>query len=148
MKIIALVGESNSGKTSTIKILADLLLSSKCGGTLVDITDKKRQRSCIDEVKMKSCGDTLASSYKGDITIKIKWNNQLIGITSFGDDVKSIKSKFEILSDCDVFVCGAHPFDATIAYINSIPSTTTICINKVKNAYDDSRVAETILKAM
>ena len=148
MKIIVLVGESNSGKTSTIKVLADLLLSNKYGGVLVNINDKKRQRSCIDEVKMKSCGGSLASNYKGDITIKIKWNNQLIGITSFGDDVKSIKSKYEILSDCDVFICGAHPSDATIAYVNSIPSAETICINKVKNAYDDSHVAETILKAI
>ena len=148
MKIIVLVGKPNSGKTNTIKVLADLLLSNQHCGVLFNISDKKRQRSCIDEAKMKSCGGSLASNYKGDITIKIKWNNQLIGITSFGDDVKSIKSKYEILSDCDVFICGAHPSDGTIAYVNSIPSTATICINKAKNAYDDSRVAETILKAM
>ncbi len=148
MKIITLVGRTNSGKTSTIKLLADLLLSNPYGGVLEKISDKKRQRSCIDKEKLKSCGGSLASNYKGDITIKIKWNDLLIGITSFGDDVKSINSKYDILSDCDVFICGAHPSDNTIVYVNSIPSSATICINKAKNAYDDNRVAADILKAI
>ena len=148
MKIIVLVGESNSGKTSTIKVLADLLLSCKYGGVLVNISDKKRQRSCIDEVKMKSCGGSLASSYKGDITIKIKWNHLLIGITSFGDDVKSIESKYEILSDCDVFICGAHPVGDTIDYVNRISVGKLTSLRKAKNKYDDAAVAASIVSAI
>lgn len=145
MKIIMLKGLSNSGKTTTIKLLANLLLSKK--GKFINICKKNKQRSCIDQTKFTKCGGDFLK-YKGDITIKINWNNQIIGITSFGDDVNSIRGKYEILSDCDVFICGVHPSDDTIEYVNSIPSTATICINKAKNAYDDSVVAETILKAI
>lgn len=142
MKIITLVGPPNSGKTATIKELAHLLLQQ--GGKLCDIAPKNHQRSCITAAKLKLCGGDI-KKYKGDITILIDLNGQKIGITSFGDDEKSIKSKYELFLDCDVFVSASHPIGGTIDYIESIVGTSKHIIEiKNKNAYDDSAVAHKI----
>ena len=122
MKIITLVGGSNSGKTSSIKLLANemLKMSEQIGEPqFLDNYKKNGQRSCIDQSKLKKCsGDLLL--HNGDITIKFKWKGITIGITSFGDDVHAIKTKFELFKGCDMFLSAAHPDDETIEYIQSI----------------------------
>lgn len=127
MKIITLVGRPNSGKTSSIKMLSNemLRMSRQSGQPNVLFNYPKQcQRSCIDQTKLNLCnGDLL--QYKGDITIKFEWKGKTIGITSFGDDVSSIKTKFEIFKDCDIFLSAAHPDDDTMKYINLIAKGNT-----------------------
>lgn len=122
MKVITLIGRSDSGKTSSIKMLVNEMLNmGKRVGDPELMCDykKKGQRSCIDQNKLKKCNGNLLQ-YKGDITIKFKWKGKSIGITSFGDDAHSIATKFDLFRDCDVFISAAHPDDDTIKYINSI----------------------------
>lgn len=122
MIFITLLGKQDSGKTTSIKMLANELLrlgNATQNPQFIDNYPKQYQRSCIDQQKLQKCGNDLLN-HKGDITIKFKWNGKNIGITSFGDDPDSIKTKYDLFGDCDIFVSAAHPDDATIKYIKTI----------------------------
>ena len=122
MIFVTLVGNQDTGKTTSIKMLANELLRLGNGTQnpkFIDNYPKQRQRSCINQQKLQRCGNDLLN-HTGDITIKFEWNGKTIGITSLGDDVHSIETKFEIFKDCDIFVSAAHPDDATIKYVNTI----------------------------
>lgn len=135
MIFITLVGKQDTGKTTSIKMLANELLRLEKKTKNLHLKDnyfKQRQRSCIDQQKLLKYGMDLLN-YTGDITIKFEWNSKSIGITSFGDDVHSIKTKYDIFKDCDIFVSAALPDDATINYIKAIVQNGThihIVINK------------------
>jgi len=88
--IIALKGRSNSGKTTSIRILHQLLL--KNGFMLV--------RSNFD----KNASDFLSIFSK---------NGKLIGVTSVGDTYDLVKGRLRemIDEDCDVCVCACRSYD-------------------------------------
>lgn len=144
MKIIVLSGKPNSGKTTTLKLLANDLLKN---GTLIVGYPKNHQCSCIDHEKLAKCGGNI-NNYKGDITIVIKVNGKTVCITSFGDYVACIESKIKIFLgiECDVIITAAHPDDNTIAYVRSLKGNgVTYCeVPKEKNKYDDESIVSYI----
>ena len=133
MKFVALIGSSNTGKTTSIKMLAHemLALGGQVGEpTMIPIQNKNNQRSCIDSGKLSKCNYDIRK-HKGDITILFRWGRKHILITSFGDDESSIKTKFDLIqknqiaNDDVIFLSAAHTNDETIKYINKIAYGST-----------------------
>lgn len=148
MKIIVSSGESNSGKTTTLKLLASELL--KKGKLIVDYP-KNHQCSCIDNEKLAKCGGDI-KNYNGDITAVIEVDGKIVGISSFGDYVACIESKMKIFLGipCDVIITAAHPNDDTILYVRSLKgSGVTYCeLLKEKGKKDDSDIVAKIISLL
>lgn len=88
--IIALRGKGNSGKTTTIRILHDLLLTN--GYTQV------RSNFRIDS---------------GDFIAIFKKKNKLVGVTSSGDTYDLVHDRLQEMvdEDCKICVCACRTFD-------------------------------------
>lgn len=121
MKVITLIGKSDSGKTTTLKkLILELCLNR--GAIIQDIQGTGRYSTFITPNKVTP--NTL-SHYMGqhpDVTIVIKYNNQLIGITTVGDGWNLIKEQFDRMGCCDVMICACHNnqkvFDSIFEYKN------------------------------
>lgn len=94
MKIFALQGSSNSGKTTTLLKLIDLLLED---GAIIRKDLKKRK-----------CKDS---------TLILKYRNCQIGITSLGDTKENLLSLFSNAGHCRLCVCACRSKGETVATI-------------------------------
>lgn len=88
--IIALRGKGNSGKSTTIRILHDLILSNG-----------------YQQISSNFRGDG------GDFTAIFSKKGKLIGVTSSGDTYDLVHDHLQELvsSDCDICVCACRTFD-------------------------------------
>ncbi len=123
MKAITLLGTSNKGKTDTLKKFIKLLLANKAECKAIEgvsripsfITPKRLDR--IDKYN--------------DISIKVAFMNRCIGITTHGDRVDILKDKFNLLSNCDYFICASHPDHETLSYVIEVDTKhSPIVINQ------------------
>lgn len=112
MKIIGLIGKSNSGKTSALKYLMTKILEQKG----VEVLYSSWRRSAITPEELVKTIINNWGTPKGNIhnlTIAVKYKGKIIGITSFGDSLKyeiipAIEKIINKCGGCDIFVCGRH----------------------------------------
>lgn len=110
MKVIGLIGKSNSGKTSALKYLMIKILEQE--GIEVLYTSY-RYKSITPENLIKKIRERWGEKRIGDLTIAVRYKNKIIGVTSYGDSSKSqiLPAPDTILNKCDgcdIFVCGRH----------------------------------------
>ncbi len=110
MKVIGLFGKSNSGKTSALKFLMIKILEQE--GIEVLYTSY-RYKSITPENLIKKIRERWGKERIGDLTIAVRYKNKIIGVTSYGDSLKSqiLPAADTILNKCggcDIFVCGRH----------------------------------------
>lgn len=112
MKVIGLIGKSNSGKTSALKYLMIKILEQE--GIEVLYTSY-RYKSITPENLIKKIRERWITEKQGigDLTIAVRYKNKIIGVTSYGDSLKSqiLPAADTILNKCggcDIFVCGRH----------------------------------------
>ena len=117
MRICVLMGPSNVGKTETIQKIAKYFSNNK-------------KASCIFCNKDKNS--------KNDMICVYEYNNQLIGIISFGDYEDGIKEAYnEIIArvkSVDYLICVSRTKENTIKYIKTLSSS----IIKIKKSYLDT----------
>ena len=97
MKILALFGRGNKGKTKTINILIDKYLAIY--GKVISVQYHGEDKCCVIEYK----------------------NKKLI-VTTRGDDVRCLKEDFETNyePDVDIFICATRSKGETHNYIRSL----------------------------
>ena len=90
MNIIALKGKGNSGKSTTIRLLHDLLIA--------------------DDYEVVN---TNFESLGGDFRTVFSKNGKIIGITSSGDTFDLVRNNLKILVDleCNICVCACRSYD-------------------------------------
>lgn len=110
MKIIGLIGKSNSGKTSSLKysILQMLNLDEikiLYSSRLFSNNPKQLKENILDNWQTET-------GHIRDITVLLEYKEKKICITTYGDSLKDILSALNTIikrSDgCDIFVCGRH----------------------------------------
>lgn len=112
MKVIGLIGKSNSGKTSALKYLMIKILEQKG----VEVLYSSWHRSAITPEEL---GNSIMHNWdtpKGSIrnlTIAVKYKDKIVGVTSFGDSLKyeiipALEKTIDKCGGCDIFVCGRH----------------------------------------
>lgn len=112
MKIIGLIGKTNSGKTSALKYLMIKILEQKG----VEVLYSSWHRSAITSEEL---AETIINNWdtpKGNIhnlTIAVKYKDKIVGVTSFGDSLKyeiipTLEKIIDKCGGCDIFVCGRH----------------------------------------
>lgn len=110
MKIIGLIGKSNSGKTSSLKYsilqMLDLneikiLYSSR----LFSDNPKQLKENILDNWQTET-------GHIRDITVFFEYKEKKICVTTYGDSLKDILSALNTIikrfDSCDIFVCGRH----------------------------------------
>lgn len=113
MKIIALQGRGNSGKTTTIKMLPDILIANG----FKQIRNKRK-------------------NYGADFLDFYDDGNKKIGITSSGDTFDLVNKRLNdlITENCDVCICDYRTADRkpprTIAATKNFPSYKTEFVAK------------------
>lgn len=110
MKIIGLIGKSNSGKTSSLKYsilqMLDLneiiiLYSSR----LFSDNPKQLKENILDNWQTET-------GHIRDITVFFEYKEKKICVTTYGDSLKDILSALNTIikrfDGCDIFVCSRH----------------------------------------
>ena len=101
-KVIVLWGNGNCGKTTTIKIVIDLLKQS--GGK-----------------------ETVLQQGKKDVTSVINWNGKTIGICTVGDARTCQEQAYNLLGkNCDVYIFTSRSKGETVKFIFDNFSNTPI----------------------
>ena len=95
MKILVLYGRSNVGKTGTLLKLMDILHLKG------SVAKTQPYLSSIDKTEI------------------IIYNGKRIGITSRGDDKKTLEKSFIDMGECDLYICASRTKGETINYINA-----------------------------
>ncbi len=104
MKVIALQGRGNSGKTQTISILIDMILEhTECSDGKIELLSPK-ERLCFYD---KEC----VFSYFG----------QKVAITTLGDDENGLNEwlkrvDFEF-GEADIYICACHTRGKTLDFL-------------------------------
>lgn len=96
MKIIALTGISNSGKTLTLRMVYDFLQKNKTN------TIKPFDRKWGIERRGV-----------------FKYNGKTVGITTRGDTEDILNEDFTWMGKCDIYVCACHPSGKTIKFVKN-----------------------------
>ncbi len=110
MKIIGLIGKSNSGKTSSLKHLIlnmldldeiKILYSSR----LFSNNPKQLKDNILDNWETET-------GHIRDITVLLEYKGEKICITTYGDSLNDIlhalNKVMKRFGGCDIFVCGRH----------------------------------------
>ncbi len=113
--IIALRGKGNSGKTTTIRILHDLLLTNDYA--------EVRSNFRVDG---------------GDFITIFRKRNKLVGVTSSGDTYDLVHSRLQEMvdRDCKICVCACRTFDR-------VPPGTNAAILEFQN-YANEFIEKTV----
>lgn len=122
--IIALRGRGNSGKSSTIRMLYDLLLQNRYG--------------LISSNFNATGGDYLAVFSK---------NGKFIGVTSSGDTYDLVHDNLEVLvnSNCTICVCACRTYDrippGTNAAIIEFTNYSNLFVDKTVDGNEATQAA-------
>ena len=136
-KIIVLIGKADSGKTATLRRLI-YELAGENRENLQDLQEGHRYPTFISQRNI----DKLAT-HKGDICVKVEYEDITIGISSAGDSVWQIESKFELLKECDVFICASRAGGGTSEYIEKLAAKYSLtAIYKVRCIKEGDAAAE------
>ena len=125
MKFIVLVGKGEKGKTTTLKEVIRKLIEGGARGTVASQNNFKG---------MKTTDDIDVVLEKGDVSVELTYNNQKIGITTFGDNRGSIEEKIVIFirDNCDCIICASRPSGTSNSYIQELESNPNYQIRKVQ----------------
>lgn len=147
MKIIGLIGKSNSGKTSSLKHLIlnmldldeiKILYSSR----LFSNNPKRLKENILDNWQTET-------GHIKDITVLLEYKGKKIGITTYGDSLNDILSALNTIikrfDGCDIFVCSRHEnnsleeefYDYNIDKFYSIPKERA----SSEGNYDDENIS-------
>ncbi len=90
MKVIALKGLGNTGKTTTIKLLCDLYLNSPS--------------SVFSSCSFTRLPGDSKSDYKRIYSLSTATKTYKVGVCSEGDTAKSLKDTFNSFKNCDIAI--------------------------------------------
>lgn len=100
LKIIALYGSSNTGKTATLKELIDKMLDNNYSIVNEDKRDYATEdRCCV-----------------------LEYMGKKIGITSAGDDTGILEKAFDFMIgyNCDLYICATHNKGKTVKFVEKL----------------------------
>ena len=109
MKVLALFGRGNQGKSTTINILIDLLQQD--GANILKPKDFPSKRS-----KDRWC--------------VMQYQDKIVGITTRGDGATELKKDFEHFANCDICVGAARTHGGTWDFLRSLKAETLLRLGK------------------
>lgn len=112
--IVALQGTADSGKTTTLNLLLNLMVCEY--GEPKEIFD--RQGGIVELQRDIAIGDIHDRSWLFEININDV--SKRIGITTLGDDPLNIIRKFKKFGKCDLYVCAIHTFGDTVELVKKL----------------------------
>lgn len=129
MKIIVLSGESNSGKTTTLKQLIAYLCG--CGDWTI-----KPYSTCALHSMIRSISELRDLPKEKDATAVLERDGRKIGISTYGDDRYTIENKVEFFEKekCECAVIGSRPDGSSMSYVKELEerkSYNVTIINKL-----------------
>ncbi len=146
MKIIGLIGKSNSGKTSSLKYLIlnlldldeiRILYSSRWFSN----EPKQLKENILDDWQTET-------GHIRDITVLLEYKGKKICVTTYGDSLKDIISALnkiiEKFGGCDIFVCGRHANNSLEEEFYDYNVDKFYTFNKYRASSDKNYAAENI----
>ncbi len=120
MKVIALQGTADSGKTSTLKKLIALLCSE---GHPLACGKKKKAYANIPELAIRLKED-------GDLWVILNYHNKIVAVTTEGDEWPVIDATINKIQEVattqglniDVLICAIHSGDKMLNQLKSLYS--------------------------
>lgn len=110
MEIIALQGIAKSGKTTTLTMLHDLMVSN-------------------------GYVETYISKGKKDFCCVLQKNDRKIGLTTRGDSIADLNQDYKnVLTNepnIDTFICAIHTYGGTVNFVNQNPNNAYRIFGKI-----------------
>lgn len=121
MKIVALWGKSNVGKTTTIKKLLVKVLDKYGNDCLRDPSHHISRQSLTEELQRERFAKPLNSrSPIRNVYTKVEIDGCLIGITTAGDSKETLEEAFKTFGDCELCFCATHVRGDTVEYVKQL----------------------------
>lgn len=97
LRIIALYGRSNTGKTGTLKQLIDKMRNSN----------------------FKDIGEYKIQEAEDDLCCVLEYLGKKIGITTLGDGTDVLEDAFDFMTryNCDLYICATHTKGKTVKFV-------------------------------
>lgn len=134
MEVIALIGRSDSGKTTTLKKLIFELCINR-GAIIQNVQGMGR---CSTFITPKRVVQNALDKYMNqhlDVTIVIEYNNKRIGITTIGDGWELIKEQFDRMGICDVLICACHNNQKVLNAMSKYKNLQGCSITSIEKIY-------------
>ncbi len=139
MKVIALQGTHDSGKTTTLKIFITSLLAK---ANLVAFGHKSQVQ------QQNSWLANRMVSNKQDLWVLIEYHEKLIGITTEGDYWPDIDSSYNTICDVmknkgyskkvpDVYICAIHTGNSMLNHVKSLDVNTHVVTQYAVDTVDE-----------
>ena len=126
MKFIILVGKDNSGKTTALKKVIDNLIAK--GAKIVNNPAFNKFGSYVNSTSQ------LPVPQQNEITILLKYEEKLIGITTYGDTKYVLDTKIDLFISvgCTHIICGSHPVGSSVhTYLESTARKNNVKLTEV-----------------
>lgn len=126
MKFIVLVGKDNTGKTTALKKVIDNLIVK--GAKIVNNPAFNKFGSYVSSTSQ------LPVPQQNEITILLKYEEKLIGITTYGDTKYVLDTKIDLFIrvDCTHIICGSHPVGSSVhTYLESTARKNNVKLTEI-----------------
>ena len=146
MKIIALLGKGSSGKSMTLKYLIEKVVTTlykqNPSGSVFCPCPNQKCTTYIEDRNFPTFINQLRNEEKQqpkaiwDCFTKVYWNNKVVGVFTIGDDEKYLKTKFNLLTECDIVVCPTHEKQEMLEFLFSQTTDEIWFVRKEKMSKD------------
>ncbi len=115
LRVVALYGRSQSGKTPTLALTLVKLITL-CGFEIEKCVSRK-----FDLAKLiEDSGQYKFSNRSCVLRKQVGETVKRIGFTTVGDNVEELKKAFSLFGNCDLYVCAMHEKTKTEKFVDSI----------------------------
>lgn len=135
MEVIALVGCSDGGKTTTLKKLISELCCNR--GAIIQNVNGVARCSTFITPKRLVPPETLQGyiAKHTDVTIVVEYNGKRVGITTIGDGWALIKTQLDRIGCCDKIVLACHDSKLVYQNIQAYKNAQGCCMSSLQKVW-------------
>lgn len=120
MKIIALYGKGDAGKSTTLLMLIAKLMKKHADTCILPPSRSLTAKAVEQELERRVKATNRKDKYVQDEVVKFEINGHVVGITTQGDNDGCLKNAFKQFTDCDIVICATRSSGSSVDYVQRI----------------------------
>ena len=145
MKIIALYGKGNAGKSTTLLMLIAKLMKKHGDVCILSPSRSLTAKAVEQELERRVKAINRKDKEVQDEVVKFEINGHVVGITTQGDNDGCLKNAFEHFTDCDTVICATRSSGCSVDYVQRMADNDSViwyrqCDFSCKTYSDEQRI--------